>query len=120
MGTKLWGGRFSASLDPLMEAFNASLPFDKRLWQADIAGSQAYARALVQIGLLTEAEGSAIVDGLDQVAQEWAQGQFTIRPNDEDIHTANERRLTELIGEVAGKLHTGRSRSDQVATGCRL
>lgn len=120
MGTKLWGGRFNASMDPLMEAFNASLPFDKRLWQADIAGSQAYARALVQIGLLTEAEGSAIVDGLDQVAQEWAQGQFTIRPNDEDIHTANERRLTELIGEVAGKLHTGRSRNDQVATDIRI
>jgi argininosuccinate lyase len=120
MSGKLWGGRFSGKNDPLMEAFNASISFDKRLWRADIMGSQAYAMALVRAGILTAEEGSAIVDGLERVATEWAEGHFVIQPGDEDIHTANERRLTELIGEVAGKLHTGRSRNDQVATDLRL
>jgi argininosuccinate lyase len=117
---KLWGGRFTGKTDPLMEEFNASIHFDRRLWAADIRGSQAYARALQRAGLLTEAECKAIVDGLEQVAQEWMHGQFVIHPEDEDIHTANERRLTELIGPTAGKLHTGRSRNDQVATDVRL
>lgn len=120
MTAKLWGGRFSGSTDPLMESFNASIPFDKRLWRADIAGSQAYAKALVRTGLLTAEEGDAIVAGLDEVAAEWAEGRFVLETNDEDIHTANERRLTELIGDTAGKLHTGRSRNDQVATDMRL
>jgi argininosuccinate lyase len=120
MSVKLWGGRFSGKTDPLMEAFNASISFDKRLWRADITGSQAYAKALVRAGILTADEGSTIVDGLEQVAVEWAEVRFAIQPGDEDIHTANERRLTELIGEVAGKLHTGRSRNDQVATDLRL
>ncbi|GIV75931.1 MAG: argininosuccinate lyase [Litorilinea sp.] len=103
-----------------MEAFNASIPFDRRLWRADIQGSQAYARALARAGLITEDEARQIVAGLDQVASEWAEGRFQLQPTDEDIHTANERRLTELIGPVAGKLHTGRSRNDQVATDVRL
>ncbi len=103
-----------------MEAFNASIPFDRRLWRADIQGSQAYARALARAGLITEEEAREIVAGLDQVASEWAEGRFQLQPTDEDIHTANERRLTELIGPVAGKLHTGRSRNDQVATDVRL
>ena len=120
MSTKLWGGRFSGALDPLMEEFNASIDFDKRLWQADIHGSQAYARALARAGLLTEQEADQIVTGLEQVADEWRAGQFKIEAGDEDIHTANERRLTELIGPAAGKLHTGRSRNDQVATDLRL
>lgn len=120
MSTKLWGGRFSGSLDPLMEEFNASIDFDRRLWQADIQGSQAYARALARTGLLTEQEADQIVTGLERVAGEWRSGQFEIETGDEDIHTANERRLTELIGPVAGKLHTGRSRNDQVATDLRL
>ena len=120
MTRKLWGGRFTGKTDPLMEAFNASIAFDRRLWQVDIQGSQAYARALVGAGLLTSDEAEAIVAGLEQVAQEWAQGEFVIQAGDEDIHTANERRLTELIGPVAGKLHTGRSRNDQVATDVRL
>jgi argininosuccinate lyase len=107
-------------MDPLMEAFNASLPFDKRLWRVDIMGSQAYAKALVRTGLLTGAEGEAIIAGLEEVAAEWAEGRFVTTAGDEDIHTANERRLTELIGEVAGKLHTGRSRNDQIATDMRL
>ena len=120
MSTKLWGGRFSGALDPLMEEFNASIDFDRRLWQADIHGSQAYARALARAGLLTEQEAEQIVAGLERIAAEWRAGQFEIQAGDEDIHTANERRLTELIGPVAGKLHTGRSRNDQVATDLRL
>ena len=120
MSTKLWGGRFSDALDPLMEEFNASISFDRRLWQADIRGSQAYAHALARADLLTANEAEQIVAGLERVADEWRAGQFEIRAGDEDIHTANERRLTELIGSVAGKLHTGRSRNDQVATDLRL
>ncbi len=120
MSTKLWGGRFSDALDPLMEEFNASISFDRRLSQADIRGSQAYAQALASAGLLTANEAQQIVAGLEQVADEWRTGQFDIKAGDEDIHTANERRLTELIGPVAGKLHTGRSRNDQVATDLRL
>jgi len=120
MASKLWGGRFTGATDPLMEAFNASIGFDKRLWAVDIQGSQAYARALARAGILTDAEAETINRGLDQVAEEWRAGNFTIQEGDEDIHTANERRLTELIGAVAGKLHTGRSRNDQIATDIRL
>ncbi|MFZ1756151.1 MAG: argininosuccinate lyase [Caldilineaceae bacterium] len=120
MSTKLWGGRFTGANDPLMEAFNASISFDKRMWRADITGSQAYARALARSGIITGDEAETLVAGLEQVADEWAAGRFALRPGDEDIHTANERRLTELLGDVAGKLHTGRSRNDQVATDTRL
>ncbi len=120
MSAKLWGGRFSGKTDPLMEAFNASLPFDRRLWRADIRGSQAYAQALVGSGLLTATQAEAIVAGLEQVGQEWAEGRFATEAGDEDIHTANERRLSELIGDVAGRLHTGRSRNDQIATDIRI
>ena len=120
MSTKLWGGRFSDALDPLMEEFNASISFDRRLWQVDIRGSQAYAHALARAGLLTEDEAAQIAAGLERVADEWRADSFVIQAGDEDIHTANERRLTELIGSVAGKLHTGRSRNDQVATDLRL
>ena len=120
MSSKLWGGRFSGATDPLMEQFNASITFDKRMWLADILGSQAYAAALAKAGIITQAEAARLVEGLDQVAGEWRQGRFQIQAGDEDIHTANERRLGELIGPVAGKLHTGRSRNDQVATDTRL
>lgn len=120
MSNKLWGGRFTGKTDPLMEKFNASINFDKRMWAVDIQGSQAYARALVPAGIITQAEADQLVVGLAQVADEWRRGAFTIQPGDEDIHTANERRLTELLGAVAGKLHTGRSRNDQVATDTRL
>jgi argininosuccinate lyase len=120
MSNKLWGGRFTGQTDPLMEKFNASIRFDRRLWSADIQGSQAYARALAHAGILTQDEAAQIVAGLDGVKQEWESGSFVLQPADEDIHTANERRLTELIGPVAGKLHTGRSRNDQIATDVRL
>ncbi len=120
MTSKLWGGRFTGATDPLMEQFNASIRFDRRLWRADLRASQAYARALAGAGIITAAEAEQLVDGLAQVEAEWAADRFTIQAGDEDIHTANERRLTELIGPVAGKLHTGRSRNDQVATDVRL
>ena len=120
MSNKLWGGRFTGKTDPLMEQFNASIGFDKRFWAVDLQGSQAYARGLARAGILTNAEAEQIIAGLEQVADEWRRGEFVIKPGDEDIHTANERRLTELIGAVGGKLHTGRSRNDQVATDTRL
>mmetsp|Transcript_42711 Transcript_42711/g.69659 ORF Transcript_42711/g.69659 Transcript_42711/m.69659 type:complete len:130 (-) Transcript_42711:2-391(-) len=110
---RLWGGRFSGDTDPVMEKFNNSIPFDKIMWKQDIEGSKAYAKANVKTGILTQEEADSIISGLDQVATEWANGTFEIKDGDEDIHTANERRLTELIGSVGGKLHTGRSRNDQ-------
>jgi len=118
--SKLWGGRFDGATDANMDRFNASIGFDARLWRVDILASQAYAKATCQAGVITEAERDQIIDGLEQVAAEWQAGDFQLKPGDEDIHTAVERRLTELIGPVAGKLHTGRSRNDQVATDLRL
>ena len=118
--TKLWGGRFEQPTDPRMDQFNKSIGFDARLWEVDIQGSQAYADALLEAGVLTEEERNQIVRGLEKVALEWQEGRFRLKPEDEDIHTAIERRLTELIGPAAGKLHTGRSRNDQVATDLRL
>ena len=100
MSQKLWGGRFTGKTDPLMEQFNASIHFDKRLWKVDIGGSQAYARAIARAGIITSAEAEEIVAGLSKVAEEWAAGNFSIQPGDEDIHTANERRLSEIIGSV--------------------
>jgi argininosuccinate lyase len=117
---KLWGGRFEKEMDALLETFNASIGFDWRLYGADIRGSIAYARALGRLGLLTESEVSTLVEGLAQVKKEFDAGAFEFQPADEDIHTAVERRLYQLKGEVAGKLHTGRSRNDQVATDVRL
>ncbi|KAK0560612.1 argininosuccinate lyase [Tilletia horrida] len=118
--TKLWGGRFAEGTAEIMQRFNESLSYDKRMASQDIRGSQAYARALVGCKILTAEERDQIVAGLAKVGEEWAAGVFKIDPADEDIHTANERRLKELIGPVAGKLHTGRSRNDQVATDMRL
>lgn len=114
------GGRFSGSVDPLMHAYNESLSYDKRMWAQDIRGSIAYANANVATGILTAGERDQIVQGLGKVGEEWKSGTFVAAADDEDIHTANERRLKELIGPVAGKLHTGRSRNDQVATDVRL
>jgi argininosuccinate lyase len=103
-----------------MRAFNDSIAFDVRLWEADLRGSEAYAGALAKAGLITQAEAGQLKDGLQQIRREFEDGHFKIEPSDEDIHTAVERRLGELAGEVAGKLHTGRSRNDQVATDTRL
>ncbi len=116
----LWGGRFEGGTDELMRRFNDSFGFDRRLYGADIAGSVAYAGALARAGLINKEERAALVEGLEQVRAEFDAGTFEVAPGDEDIHTAVERRLGELVGEVAGKLHTGRSRNDQVATDLRL
>jgi argininosuccinate lyase len=117
---RLWSGRFKGKLDAGAARLNDSLPFDRRLAAEDVRGSAAWARALAKAGLLTDAEEKQIESGLETVAAEFADGSFAFAPADEDIHTAVERRLGELIGEAAGKLHTGRSRNDQVATDFRL
>ena len=116
----LWGGRFSGKLDPAAWMLNTSLPFDQRLAAQDVRGSIAWAGAILKAGVLTEAEHAAIVDGLNAIAAEFESGSLAFVESDEDIHTAVERRLGELIGTAAGKLHTGRSRNDQVATDFRL
>ena len=118
---KLWGGRFSGAVDPIMEKFNRSMGYDQIMWSEDIAGSVAYAQALGRCGILTSVEVDKLVEGLAGVRKEWESGTFVVVESDEDIHTANERRLTELIGkDIGGKLHTGRSRNDQVVTDVRL
>ncbi|NJN68783.1 MAG: argininosuccinate lyase [Chloroflexaceae bacterium] len=117
---KLWGGRFAAPTAAEMSAFNDSFRFDCRLADADITGSIAWAGALARANLITEAEHTHLVQGLEQVRSEFAEHRFEPQPGDEDIHTAVERRLGELVGPVAQKLHTGRSRNDQVATDLRL
>jgi len=118
--SKLWGGRYTDSPDEMMWAFNASISFDRRLALVDIQGSKAYAKALFQAGVVSQDECDALLEGLERIAREFEQGAFRFVPTDEDIHTAVERRLEELVGPVAGKLHTGRSRNDQVATDIRL
>jgi argininosuccinate lyase len=116
----LWGGRFSEPSDDDLRALNDSISFDKRLYAQDIRGSMAYAKALVGAGVLTSEESATILGGLQTVLDEFERGVFELRAEDEDIHTAVERRLTELVGTVGGKLHTGRSRNDQIATDMRL
>jgi argininosuccinate lyase len=116
----LWGGRFSAKLNSQAWDLNSSLPVDQRLALQDVDGSCAWADALHRAGILTDKEHASISLGLSAIREEFSAGRFSFAPSDEDIHTAVERRLAELIGEAAGKLHTGRSRNDQVATDFRL
>lgn len=116
----LWGSRFDKAPDELFARFQNSFHFDWRMYDADVRGSIAYAKALARAGILSDAEVSEIERGLERVREEFASGSFESKPNDEDIHTAVERRLFELIGAPAHKLHTGRSRNDQVATDTRL
>ena len=116
----LWGGRFSEPGDEDLRRLNDSIGFDQRLHAEDIEGSMAYARALVGAGILSQGESDAIVGGLQLIRAEFDNGEFALQAGDEDIHTAVERRLIELVGDVGGKLHTGRSRNDQVATDFRL
>jgi argininosuccinate lyase len=116
----LWGGRFSTKLNEQAWDLNSSLPVDKRMAIQDVDGSRAWADAIRRAGILTDKEHASISLGLATVREEFSSGRFSFAPSDEDIHTAVERRLTELIGEAAGKLHTGRSRNDQVATDFRL
>ncbi len=116
----LWHGRFDTDPNAEMFALNASLPFDQRLAEQDVRGSLAWAAALRDAGLLAPEEHARLADGLQAILDEFQSGRFVFAPEDEDIHTAVERRLGELIGPLAGKLHTGRSRNDQVATDFRL
>lgn len=116
----LWGGVFLEPTDDDLRRLNDSLPFDRRLAHEDVMASIAYARAIGMAGVLSEEEVSLIVDGLETIQNELADGTFVFQTGDEDIHSAVERRLIELVGDVGGKLHTGRSRNDQVATDFRL
>jgi argininosuccinate lyase len=115
----LWAGRYEAEAAESLRHLNDSYPFDKRMYADDIACSTAYAQALARAGVISEQEAHLIAEGLERVRQEFEQSMFAVAAGDEDIHTAVERRLAELIGAVAGKLHTGRSRNDQVATDTR-
>lgn len=116
----LWGGRFTQDNDSLMKLFNKSILIDKRLWKQDLKNSKEWSSIIAEKRLLTKQEVDLIHDGLTQIYDEWFHDSFEIKSNDEDIHTANERRLKEIIGDVAMKLHTGRSRNDQVATDMKL
>jgi argininosuccinate lyase len=116
----IWGGRFDAGPSSLMEAINASIDFDKRLYTQDIAGSIAHARMLTAQGILSADDGQNITNGLSAIGKEIEDGTFTFSAALEDIHMNIENRLSEMIGEAAGRLHTARSRNDQVATDFRL
>jgi len=116
----LWGGRFSEPSDEELRQLNDSIGFDHILYAEDIRGSIIYARALAGAGVITVDEAETIVRGLRQVMEEFDANRFQLAVGDEDIHTAVERRLIEIVGDVGGKLHTGRSRNDQVATDFRL
>jgi argininosuccinate lyase len=120
MSNRMWGGRFSSGPDAIMEEINASIGFDQRLYRQDIAGSIAHARMLAATGILTEADRDAIIAGLDEVRTEIEAGTFNFSRALEDIHMNVESRLREKIGDAAGRLHTARSRNDQVATDFRL
>ena len=119
-GRTLWHGRFASGPAESLMAFTVSLPFDRRLWPDDIAGSRAHVRGLAHVGLLTSGEEDAVLAALDAVHGELESGSFEFVPSDEDIHTAIERRVTALAGPAGAKLHTGRSRNDQCATDLRL
>src|SRR5690242_16780565 len=112
--------RFSDEQDPLFRRINSSISFDWRLAEFDVEQSKAHARALGRLGVLDDGEVAKTVEGLERIEREFEQGTFRFDEGDEDIHMAIERRLTELIGPLGGKLHTGRSRNDQVALDIRL
>jgi len=119
-GQEMWGGRFGGKPADLMAEINASIRFDKRLWREDIAGSKAHAAMLREQGIIGEADAAAILEGLDRIAAEYERDGVPVNPELEDIHMTVEHRLGELIGPVAGRLHTARSRNDQVATDFKL
>lgn len=116
----MWGGRFTSGPAEIMEQINASIGFDQRLYQQDIKASKAHATMLAACSIISETDNDEIQSGLDKIAQEIAEGHFTFQRALEDIHMNVESRLRELIGEAAGRLHTARSRNDQVATDFRL
>ncbi|MEA1956410.1 MAG: argininosuccinate lyase [Campylobacterota bacterium] len=116
---KMWSGRFSSSASSLLDEFNASIMFDRKLYLEDIEGSLAHAQMLTKQGILTDNEHNQIVDGLNQVKDEIESGKFEWNISDEDLHMGIEKRLTEIIGDAGKKLHTARSRNDQVAVDFR-
>ncbi len=120
MSEKPWAGRFNLPTDKFVEEFNASIYFDKRLYKFDIKGSIAHASMLGRQGIISEDESKIIIAGLEQVLSEIENGEFQFNIEDEDIHMACEKRLTEIVGPVGGKLHTARSRNDQVAVDVRM
>ena len=120
MTNRMWGGRFTSGPDAIMQEINASIGFDKRLYAQDIAGSKAHAAMLAQQGIISKSDAREITRGLDQVQAEIEQGIFTFSAALEDIHMNVEQRLKDIIGEPAGRLHTARSRNDQIATDFRL
>ncbi|OYX84612.1 MAG: argininosuccinate lyase, partial [Azorhizobium sp. 32-67-21] len=120
MSNKMWGGRFSTGPDAIMEEINASIGFDQRLYAQDIAGSKAHAAMLAAQGIVAAEDVEKIRAGLDTILSEIEAGTFTFRRDLEDIHMNVEQRLADLIGASAGRLHTARSRNDQVATDFRL
>ncbi|NJL60818.1 MAG: argininosuccinate lyase [Methylacidiphilales bacterium] len=115
-----WSQRFESALHPAIARFNASINFDIQLIEYDITGSQAHAKMLAHTGIISTEEGKELVDGLEEIRQEYRQGNFNPGIDAEDIHFAVEKRLTEILGDVAKKLHTARSRNDQVGTDTRL
>jgi argininosuccinate lyase len=119
-GSTLWHGRFEGGPAAELMAYTESLSFDRRLWPDDVEGSRAHVRGLARAGIISDVERDAVLAALDQVATELASGTFVFVEADEDIHTAVERRVTEIAGPAGGKLHTGRSRNDQSATDVRL
>ena len=120
MADKPWGGRFREETLKIVETFTASIGFDRKMFRQDIRGSVAHAQMLASVGIISQQEADVLVEGLGQVLTEIEKGEFTFSTADEDIHMAVEKRLGELVGPVAGKLHTGRSRNDQVALDLRL
>ncbi|HEY9657052.1 MAG TPA: lyase family protein, partial [Allocoleopsis sp.] len=118
--SQTWSQRFESALHPAIARFNASIGFDIELIEYDITGSQAHARMLAHTGIISPEEGETLVAGLEQVRQEYRRGEFKPGVEAEDVHFAVERRLTELVGDVGKKLHTARSRNDQVGTDTRL
>ena len=119
-GSKPWGGRFTESTDAFVESFTASVDFDRRLYRYDIQGSRAHARMLAKVGVIDETERDAILSGLDDIERAIECGEFEWSVGLEDVHMNIEARLTAMIGDAGKKLHTGRSRNDQVATDLRL
>src|ERR1043165_7960381 len=120
MSNKMWGGRFSSGPDAIMEEINASIDFDRHLYRQDIAASKAHAEMLAKQGIITADDAKSIAQGLDTILSEIENGKFTFKRALEDIHMNVESRLSELIGAAAGRLHTARSRNDQVATDFKL
>ena len=116
----LWHGRFEGGPGEALQALNDSLPFDRRMYREDVAGSRAHVRMLARVGLMSDDDAASVLRALDTTEAELADGSFDFQLSDEDIHTAVERRVTELAGDAGARLHTGRSRNDQVATDLRL